>query len=125
MDQYFRLAFVQTYLDDFVNDCVEGVGGPKGLLGDIAGVGGHVGHRGMDSEGLGKAKGGIGGIGEEHDDQHGGKVWRFEGGGGRKRGIGVDASEEKLRTEGIDRSRSGGIDGLEDRMTLLGDCREI
>ena len=86
------MACVQTYLDEFVRDCVEGAGGPKDLLGDIAGVGGHVGHRGMESEGLGKAKGGIGGIREEYDDQHGGKVWRCWEGCGRKGAIGVDSS---------------------------------
>ena len=36
-------------------------------------------------------------------------------------GIGVDSSEEKLGEEDIERSRSGGIDGLEDRI-LLEDC---
>ena len=45
------LACAQTYLGEFVRDCVEGLGGPKGILGDVAGVGGHVGHRGTDSEG--------------------------------------------------------------------------
>ena len=48
------------------------------------GVGGHVGHGEMESEGLGRAKGGIGGTGEEYNDQHVGKVWRFEEGGDRK-----------------------------------------
>ena len=37
----------------------------------------------------------------------------------------MDPSEEKLGTEGIDRSRSGGIDGLEDSRILLGDCRVV
>ena len=32
----------------------------------------------------------------------------------------MDSSEEKLGTEGIDRSRTVGIDGSEDRRTLLG-----
>ena len=103
IDQYLRLACAQTYFDEFVRDCVEGVGGPKDCLGDIAAAG-HVGHRGTEPEGLGKAKGGIGGIGEEYDDQHEGEVWRFEEGGGRKGGTGVYSSEEKLGTEGIDRS---------------------
>ena len=99
---------------------MNGVGGLKECLGDVAGVGGHVGHRGMDSEGLGKARGGIGGKGEEYDDQHVGKAWRFHEGGDRKRGIGVGSSEEKLGTEGIDRSRHGGIDKVEDQSILLG-----
>ena len=37
----------------------------------------------------------------------------------------VDSSEEKLGTEGIDRSRTSGIDGSDDRRTLLGDCMRI
>ena len=49
----------------------------------------------MESDGLGNTTGGIGGIGEKYGDQHGGKVWRFEEGGGRKEGIGVDSSEEE------------------------------
>ena len=34
-------------------------------------------------------------------------------------------SEEKSGTEGIDRSRSGGIDALEDSRILKGDCRVV
>ena len=82
------------------------------LLKGCNGVGGHVGHGGMESEGLGKAKGGIGGIGEEYEEQHVGKVWRFEEGGGSIGGTGVDSSEEKLGTDGIDsRILLGGIAG--------------
>ena len=47
-------------------------------------------------------------------------MWRFEA-VERNGGIGVDSSEEKLGKEDIDRSRSSGIDRLEDRM-LLEDC---
>ena len=50
-------------------------------------------------------------------------MWGFyevEGSGG----IGVDSSQEKIGKEDIDRSRSGGIDGLEDR-NLLEDCGGI
>ena len=65
------------------------------------------------------ASGDRGGKGEEYHEQHVGKVWRFEEGGDRNGGTGVD-SEEKLRKEDIDRSRSGGIDGSEDSRILLG-----
>ena len=79
----------------------------------------------MASEGLGRAKGGIGGKGEEYDDQHGGKAWRFGEGGARNGGIGVDSSEDKLGKEGIDRSRYGGIDKVEGSRILMGDCRVV
>ena len=92
-------------------------------MGDVAGVGGCVRHSGTDSEGLGKANRGIGGKGDEYDDQHVGKVWRFEEGGDRKGGSGMDSSEERLGMERIDRSRHGGIDKVEDCRILLGDCR--
>ena len=59
-------------------------------------------------------------MGEEYNDQHVGKVWRFEEGGDRKGGIGVDSSEEKLETKGNDRSRTGGTDRSEDSWILLG-----
>ena len=37
----------------------------------------------------------------------------------------MDSSEEKLGTEGIDRSRTGCIDGSEDSRILFGDCWKI
>ena len=37
----------------------------------------------------------------------------------------LDSSEEKLGTEGIDRSRSGGIGGLEDSSILKRDCKVV
>ena len=37
----------------------------------------------------------------------------------------MDSSEEKLETEGSDRSRSGVIDGLEGGRILLGECRVV
>ena len=70
----------------------------------------------------GEIAGGIGGKGEEFHDQHVGKVWRFGKGGGRKGGSGMDSSEESLGMEGIDGSRHGGIDKVEDFRILLGDC---
>ena len=71
---------------------------------------GHTGGHGVG--GLsGETAGGIGGKGEEFHYQHVGKVCRFEEGGDRKGGIGVDSSEEKLETEGIDRSMSVGLTG--------------
>ena len=73
----------------------------------------------------GEIAGGIGGKGDELNDQHVGKVWRFEEGVDRKGGIGVDSSEESSGTEGIDRSRHGGIDKVEDSRILLGDCTVI
>ena len=54
------------------------------MLGEVAGgIGGFS----------GEIAGGIGGNGDEYYDQHVGKVWRFEEGGGRKGGTGVDSSE--------------------------------
>ena len=60
---------------------------------------------------------GIGGKGEEFHDQHVGKVWRFEEGGGRKGGSGMDSSEESLGMKEIGRIgriKHGGIDKVED-----------
>ena len=62
-----------------------------------AGVGGQ-------GESPGGASGGRGGKGGEYNEQHGGKVWRFEAVEGNG-GIGVDSSEEKLGKEDIDRSK--------------------
>ena len=40
-----------------------------------------------------------------------------------KGGSGLDSSAESLGMKGIDRSRNGGIDRVEDRRNHLGDCR--
>ena len=49
-------------------DCGVGVGGPKDVLGEVAGgIGGFS----------GEIAGGIGGKGDEFHDQHVGKEWRF------------------------------------------------
>ena len=37
----------------------------------------------------------------------------------------MDSSEERLGTEGIDRSRRGGIDKVENSRIRLGDCRVV
>ena len=50
---------------------------------------------GGQGESTGGASGGRGGKGEEYNEQHVGKVWRFEAEEGHRR-IGVDSSEEKL-----------------------------
>ena len=59
---YSDIAGVQTMLDEWVRDCVVGVGG-SGMLGDIEEV------EGMQSKGPGGANGRYGGIGEEYKDQ--------------------------------------------------------
>ena len=59
-EQDFSLIKTQLALDEFLKGC--------------NGVAGHVGHGGMESEGLGKAKGGIGGIGQAYKEQHVGTV---------------------------------------------------
>ena len=71
----------------------------------------------------GKKEAGIGGKGEELHDQHVGRVRRFEEGGDRRGGSGLDSSAESFGTEGVCRNGHGGIDGVEDRRNLLGDCR--
>ena len=73
----------------------EGVGGLEEMLGEVAGgIGGFSGSPEEVAEG-------IGGKGEEFHHQHVGKVWRFEEGGGRKGGSGMDSSAESLGTEGV------------------------
>ena len=99
-DQDFQLACVQTYLDSVLHDCV-GVGGQKGFSEECEGIG---------NRGPGGASGGFGGIGAELKRHDGGKGWRIEEGGDRKGGSGLDSSAESLGMEGIDRSRSGGIE---------------
>ena len=111
-----------------MKDCHDGVGGFEAIVVRGVGVGGFV--RGVCVGGFrdkrpGGASGGRGGKGEEYHEQHVGKVWKFEEGGDRNGGIGVDSSEEKLGKEDIDRSRSGGIDGSEDSRILLEDCGGI
>ena len=73
-----------------MRECHDGVGGFQADVVRRAGVGGQ-------GESPGGASGGRGGKGEESNDQHGGKVWRFEA-VGRNGGIGMDSSEEKLGT---------------------------
>ena len=50
-------------------------------------------------------------------------MWRLEAAEGNG-GIGVDSCEDKMGKEDIDRDKSGGIDGLEDRI-LLEDCGRV
>ena len=96
----------------FLHDCV-GVGGQNELSEECEGLG---------STGPGGASGGFGGIGAELQRQDGGKGWRIEEGGDRKGGSGLDSSTESLGTQGIDRSRSGGIES-EDCGIESEDCR--
>ena len=118
IDADLRIVCTQTYLDEWVRDCVVGFGGLSGHGGPVlvevaGGIGGFS----------GEIAGGIGGKGKEFHDQHVGKVRRCEEGGDRKGGLCMDSSEESLGMEGIDRSRHGGIDKVEDCRILLGDCR--
>ena len=114
------LISTQLYFHAFLGRCDgvgghhEGVGGLEELLGEVAGgIGGCS----------GEIAGSIGGKGEEFYDQHVGKVWRFEEGGDRNGGSGMDSPEESLGMEGIGRIRHGGIDKVEDCGNRLGDCR--
>ena len=81
---------------------------------------GRVGVGGFLDERPGGASGVRGGQGEESNDQHGGKVWRFEAVEGNG-GIGMD-SEESLGMKDIDGNVVGGVDEVEDRIQL-GNCR--
>ena len=67
------------------------------------------------------ASGGRRGKGEESNDQHAGKVWRFEAVEGNG-GIGVDSSEESLGMKDIDGNGAGGADEVEDSIPL-GNCK--
>ena len=94
-------------------DCHDGVGGFEagfvrgvGVRGFVRGVG--VG--GSQDESLGGASGGRGGKGEESNDQHGGKVWRFEAVDGNG-GIVIGG---KLALEDIDGNGAGGVDEVQD-----------
>ena len=123
-DQDIELINAQLYLDDLLSNCTagvsgehEGVGGLKESSGQVVGgIGGFSGPSG-------KKEAGIGGKGEELHDQHVGRVWRFEEGGDRNGGSGLDSSAESLGTEGVCRNGHGGIDEVEDCRNLLGDCR--
>ena len=120
------LVETQECLDDVLNDCHDGVGCVEADVVRGVGVGGvvrGVGVGGFRYKNPGGASGGRGGKGEESNDQHGGKVWRF-GAVGRNGGIGVDSSDEVLGVEDIDRSGIGDIDGLEDQI-LLGDSVRV
>ena len=113
-DQDFKLACVQTYLDDFVRGCSVGVGGQKDFVGDCEGVGGR------QSECPGGANGRLGGLGEELKRQIGGKGWRIEE--VDRCWIGADPSEEWTGSEGC--RNTGGIEKMEDcRMFCPEDCR--
>ena len=61
--------------------------------------------------------------GVEFHDQHVGKVWRFEEGGGRKGGSGTDSSVESRGTEEVCRIRHGGIDRMVDSRNRSEGCR--
>ena len=59
-------------------------------------------------------KAGTGGIGQELQDQHVGKVWTFEEGDDRNGGTGSDSSVENEGKEDVCRNGHGGIDSRVD-----------
>ena len=111
-----------TIFGQLLGNCA-GVGGQKGFS---VGVGGRKRFsgkgEGSGSEGRGGAIGGVGGKGAESKFQDGGKERIIEEEGNRKGGLGSDSSAERLGTEGVDRSRNGGIKGGIDREE---DCRNM
>ena len=102
-----------------LRECHVGVGG----LVRGAGVGGLV--RGVGFGGFRDAipGGDSGGKGEEPNEQHGGKVWRFEA-VGRNGGTGVGSSEEEFGLEDVAGNGVGGVVTLEDRI-MSGSCGRI
>ena len=87
-----------------------GIGSSVGTGGDD--VGGLVGVGGDSSGG---ASGEICGRGVESNEEHGGKVWRFEA-VGRNGGTGLDSSEEELGLVEIDGNGFGGVVKMEERI---------
>ena len=70
---------------------------------------------GVGGNSLGKAKSTCGGKGVESNEEHGGKVWRFEA-VGRNGGTGLDSSEEELGLVEIDGNGFGGVVKMEERI---------
>ena len=98
-----------------MSKCIAGVGGEHEGAGGLKEASGQVvGGIGGFSGPSGKKEAGIGGKGEELHDQHVGRVWRFEEGGDRNGGSGLDSSVESSGTEGVCRNGQGGIE-VEDR----------
>ena len=86
----------------------------------VVGLLGRVGVGGFRNESRRRASGGRGEKEEESNDQHGGKVWRFEAVEGNE-GISVDSLEESLGMKDIDGNGVGCVDKVEDRI-MLGNC---
>ena len=90
------------------------------VLGKSAGVGGSVGTGvgnlvGVGGESSGGARSICGGKGVELNEEHGGKVWRFEA-EGRNGGIGADSSAETVGMKDIAGNGVGGVVVTEERI---------
>ena len=133
-----------------MKDCREGIVGIETELAGHAGVGGIVDTSGFGAivdrsgcccagvggESSGGASGKFGGKGVESNEQHGGKVWRFEA-VRRNGGTGLDSSDEELGLVEImdsvvsSRSRRGFKSGrrtvgtVDCRVVVAEDCRVV
>ena len=119
------VAEAQLFLNLFLTECHEGVGGIEVDSVGIVGIGGFVGVGRFSGEIIydifrTRSQEGILVKRVESKRQHGGKVWRFEG-AGRNGGIGVDSSENNLGLEDIAVNGLGGVVELEERI-MSGDC---
>ena len=102
------LAKTQAFLNEFLMECQDGVGGfDSGCIRGV-GIGGMLGRfdvGGSRDESSGGASGGRGGKGEEYNDQDVGKGRRIEE-DDRHGGTGLESSEDKVGPEDC---RTGGI----------------